>query len=143
MHTEVSEIRIKNLRLRTFIGFNSEERKKLQDVVVNVQISYDAADAADRDEVGSALDYKRITKQLIAHVENNRFLLLEKLVADLLAIVMSAERVMRASVEVDKPHALRFADSVSVTRAAYREVAQLGMETGSRTRNQTLAETWS
>ena len=40
---------------------------------------------------------------------------MEKLVADVLQICSSHPGVQRASVTVDKPHALRFADSVSLT----------------------------
>lgn len=143
MHTELSEIRIKNLRLRTHIGFNTEEREKLQDVVINAQISYDAVAAAAADDVAAALDYKHVTKQLIAHVEGNRFLLLETLVAELLGIVMGAAGAVRATVEVDKPHALRFADSVSVVQSAYRDVVPFALETDEDTRRTQLAEPWS
>lgn len=143
MHTELSEIRVKNLRLRTFIGFNTEEREKLQDVIINARISYDATAAATDDDVASALDYKRITKKMIAHVEHNHFLLLEKLVADLLAILMGEHGVARATVEVDKPHALRFADSVSIEQTAYRDVAALSANTPASSANERLAESWT
>ena len=49
------------------------------------------------------------------------FHLLEKLTADLLNIATESERVSFAEIKVDKPHALRFADSVSVTLSASRE----------------------
>ncbi|WP_018719190.1 dihydroneopterin triphosphate 2'-epimerase [Arhodomonas aquaeolei] len=121
MRHELSRIRIKDLRLRTFIGFNTEEQEKRQDVVVNVTIDYDALPAARSDDVDHALDYKGITKRIIAHVEDNRFLLLEKLVSDILDIAMAPPEVRRAEVEVDKPHALRFSDSVSLAMAAHRD----------------------
>ena len=58
---------------------------------------------------------------MISHIEQGRFHLLEKLTADLLAIATESEQVSFAQVRVDKPHALRFADSVSVTLSASRE----------------------
>ncbi|MEJ2140693.1 MAG: FolB domain-containing protein, partial [Gammaproteobacteria bacterium] len=70
-------IRITNLRLRTFIGFNPDERAKQQDIVVNVEIHHTARAAALQDDVSEALDYKVITKAIIRHVEAGRFLLLE------------------------------------------------------------------
>lgn len=108
-------IRITNLRLRTYIGFNPEEREKQQDVVINIQIRYPADKAASSDQVSDALNYKFITKKVIQHVEEGRFLLLEKLVADVLEISSEHEWVTYAAVTIDKPHALRFADSVSLT----------------------------
>lgn len=118
----VSEARINicNLRLRTFIGFNPEEKTKQQDVVVNAEIRYRADPAFVSDDETDALNYKSITKRMIHHIENGRFQLLEKLTADLLAIASESERVSYAEVRVDKPHALRFADSVSVTLSATR-----------------------
>ncbi len=115
-----TRIRIKDLRLRTYIGFNDDEQRKRQDVVINVTIDYDAESAAHSDDVADALDYKALTKRMIAHVEDGRFLLLEKLVRDLLAIALEPSAVLRAEVEVDKPHALRFSDSVSLTMVAER-----------------------
>lgn len=108
-------IRISNLRLRTFIGFNPEEQAKQQDVVINVEIHYPAYKAIETDDVGKALNYKTITKRIIRHVEDGRFLLLEKLVSELLDIASDHEWAEQARVTVDKPHALRFADSVSLT----------------------------
>lgn len=115
-----ARINISNLRLRTFIGFNPEEKTKQQDIVVNAEIHYRADPAFVSDDESDALDYKTITKRMIRHIENGSFQLLEKLTADLLAIASESERVSYAEVRVDKPHALRFADSVSVTLSASR-----------------------
>ncbi|TMO67697.1 dihydroneopterin triphosphate 2'-epimerase [Pseudoalteromonas aurantia] len=109
-------INITNLRLRTFIGFNPEEREKKQDVVLNIEIHYPADTACvSGDEVEHALNYKTVTKAVISIVETGHFLLLEKLVADILGECHSHPTVTYAKVRVDKPHALRFADSVSLT----------------------------
>ena len=113
-------IRVKNLRLRTYIGFNEEELRKRQDVVINVRFDYAAEKAAKTDEVEYAVNYRTITKQIIALVEDGRFMMLEKLASEVLELVMPNQSVCRAEVEVDKPHALRFADSVSVSMSAGR-----------------------
>jgi len=107
-------INIRNLRLRTYIGFNPEEKEKQQDVVINIEITYSIAASILEDRVEDALDYKVITKQVIQHVEQGRFLLLEKLVADVVGICSQPTSVKFARVAIDKPHALRFADSVSL-----------------------------
>jgi D-erythro-7,8-dihydroneopterin triphosphate epimerase len=107
-------IRIKNLRLRTYIGINQDEIANMQDVIVNVKIQYKADQATDTDKMDDALNYKTITKRIIQLVETNRFSLLEKLTADVLEIAAEHPWVTYAEAEVDKPHALRFADSVSL-----------------------------
>ncbi|WP_415883761.1 dihydroneopterin triphosphate 2'-epimerase [Neptuniibacter sp. QD72_48] len=108
-------INITNLRLRTFIGFNPEEMEKQQDVVINIEIQYPANKAFADDDVDQALNYKTITKEIIKHVEDGRFLLLEKLVSDVLDICTTHPWTVYAKVTIDKPHALRFADSVSLS----------------------------
>lgn len=108
-------IDIRNLRLRTFIGFNPEEKAKKQDVVINIQIRYRINGEVLEDRVDDALNYKTVTKDVILLVENGRFLLLEKLVSDVLDVCTNHSSVLYSRVTVDKPHALRFADSVSLT----------------------------
>ena len=108
-------INIRNLRLRTLIGFNPEERLKKQDVVLNIEINYGIDEQVLNDSIEDALNYKVITKKVIKHVEQGQFLLLEKLVSDVLAICSEHPSVRSSKVTIDKPHALRFADSVSLT----------------------------
>ena len=115
MRPSHATINISNLRLRTFIGFNPEELDKKQDVVINIEIRYAISNAALEDHVHGALNYKSITKEVIRHVEQGSFLLLEKLVADVLNICSSHRDVLFSRVTIDKPHALRFADSVSLS----------------------------
>lgn len=120
MKLNQATIRIKNLRLRTYIGINDDEILNKQDVVVNATIHYDAEKATNSDEMDDALNYKTITKSIIKLVEDNRFSLLEKLTADVLAIAAEHPWVSFAEVEVDKPHALRFADSVSLSLSCHK-----------------------
>jgi D-erythro-7,8-dihydroneopterin triphosphate epimerase len=107
-------IRIKDLLIRTIIGFNPDERKNRQDVLINIEIEVDTQIATETDEPDGIYDYKAITKQVITLVQESQFNLLEKLTHEILSVIMNDERVKRAKVEVDKPHALRFAESVSV-----------------------------
>ena len=115
MNIPSATIRIKNLRLRTYIGFNDDEKQNKQDIVINIEIRHAIHNAVYSDQVQSALNYKTITKAVIHLVENQRFLLLEKLTADILQLCSEDSSVEHAVVQVDKPHALRFADSVSIT----------------------------
>lgn len=108
------KIRIKNLRLRTIVGVYEWEQKHPQEVVVNVEMEFDGQPAADSDDLADSVDYKAVKKRLLEKIQNNRYKLLEKLAADVLKMVLDNDKVLRATVEVDKPHALRFAESVSV-----------------------------
>ncbi|MCV6624099.1 MAG: dihydroneopterin triphosphate 2'-epimerase [Cellvibrionaceae bacterium] len=120
MNTRLAKIHIRNLRLRTLIGFNPEEREKHQDVVINAEIHYQANPAIASDDVDSALNYKTICKAIIQHVEQGQFLLLEKLVSDVLELCSEHPSIDYAEVCIDKPHALRFADSVALSLCYHR-----------------------
>ncbi|WNW13499.1 dihydroneopterin triphosphate 2'-epimerase [Pseudomonas sp. DTU_2021_1001937_2_SI_NGA_ILE_001] len=115
-----ARIRVKDLRLRTFIGINEDEILNKQDVLINLTICYPAQEAVRDNDIDHALNYRTITKAIIQHVEGNRFALLERLTQEVLDLVMSYQAVTYAEVEVDKPHALRFAESVSITLAGHR-----------------------
>ena len=118
----MARIRIKNLRLRTYIGINEDEIRNKQDILINVTLFYPAEDAVHINDINHALNYRTITKEIIQYVEENRFALLERLTQDVLDCVMRHEQVRYAEVEVDKPHALRFSESVSSTLTAHRSV---------------------
>ncbi|QFT84695.1 D-erythro-7,8-dihydroneopterin triphosphate epimerase [Halomonas sp. THAF12] len=118
---DLATIRIKDLRLRTHIGIKEEEIQNRQDVVINMVIRYRADKAVAFNHIEQALNYRTITKQVIALVEDNRFQLLERMTREVLDLVMSDEQVLAAQVEIDKPHALRFSDSVSITLSDSRE----------------------
>jgi D-erythro-7,8-dihydroneopterin triphosphate epimerase len=107
-------VRISNLKLRTIIGNNDWERDIKQDLVINVTFAYDARKASESDDIKDAVDYKTITKKIIQHVEGSQYHLIEKLAATILKIVMDIPAVQLSTVKIDKPQALRFADSVSI-----------------------------
>lgn len=117
----LARIRVKDLRLRTYIGIKEEEINNKQDVLINLNILYLAAEAVRDNDIDHALNYRTITKAVIAHVEGNRFALLERLTQEVLDLVMASPAVRYAEVEVDKLHALRFAESVSITLASGRD----------------------
>jgi D-erythro-7,8-dihydroneopterin triphosphate epimerase len=115
----MARIRVKNLLIRTYIGFNPEELINKQDVIINLEIVTDIpAHALEADEPLDIFDYKKITKKVIAMVQEGKFKLLEVLTKNILDLIMEDERVEWAKVEVDKPHALRFSESVSLEMEA-------------------------
>ena len=114
-------IRIKNLALKTVVGVNAWERQEAQEVVINIEIEFDGDRAAETDALEETIDYKKIKQKILAYVESSRCLLLESLARRVMNILLEDSRVLRAAVEVDKPKALRFADSVSVVCSSDRK----------------------
>ncbi len=111
----MDEIQIKDLLLRTIIGINEEERRNLQDVLINITLYVDTSEAGASDDVSLTVNYRTLTKQVIALVEDSKFYLVEKLAAEIMTLCLATEGVARARVSVEKPGALRFARSVGVT----------------------------
>jgi D-erythro-7,8-dihydroneopterin triphosphate epimerase len=107
-------IQIQDLLLRTIIGINEEERRNRQDVLINITLYADTRAAGASDDVGDAVNYRTITKQVIERVEDSSLNLVEKMAAEIAAICLEDPRVEAVDVRVEKPGALRFARSVGV-----------------------------
>jgi D-erythro-7,8-dihydroneopterin triphosphate epimerase len=107
-------LRIENIRLRTIVGIYEWEKNNKQDVIINVELEFDGSAAIKSDQISDSVNYKTINKEIIGHVENGNFDLIEKIAGDVLEIIMKDIKVQKATVKVDKPGALRFTDSVSV-----------------------------
>jgi FolB domain-containing protein len=108
------QIIIKDLLLRGIIGINDWEREKEQDILINITLSGDLKPAGSSDQIEDTINYRTITKQIIAHIEDAKRFTVEALAQDIAQICLSAEGVERARVRVEKPGALRFASSVGV-----------------------------
>lgn len=109
------KVHIKDLLVRTIIGINPEERVKRQDVLINITMHADLRAAARSDDIADAVNYKTVAKQVIEMVENSQFYLVEKMAGEIAAICLTDPRVTRAIITVEKPGAVRFAQSVGVT----------------------------
>ncbi len=108
-------IKIKNLKVKTLIGTNDWERKKKQKVIINIQIKFDGNKVSTTDSLNDSIDYKALNKKIISFVETSKFYTLEELTSSVLKLIMRNKKVLKAKVEIDKPHSLRETDSVSVT----------------------------
>ena len=107
-------ILIRNLLLRGIIGINPEERTNQQDILINMVLFTDIRAAAASDAIEDSTNYKAVTKRIIKHVEASQDFLVEKLVSDIARIVLTEFPVERVQVRVEKPGALRFAESVGI-----------------------------
>ena len=107
-------IQIENLRLRTIVGIYEWEKKDKHDLVINIEIEFDGIKASKSDDIQDTVDYKSINKKIIKYVEKGNFNLLETISGGILDLIFENNKVKKASVKVEKPGALRFADSVSV-----------------------------
>jgi len=107
-------ILVRDLRIRCIVGINDEERVKQQDVIINLSMDVDLKKAGDTDEFSHTVDYKELKQDIYAMVEKSEYFLIEAMAEKVASIVLSREKVKSVTVTVDKPGALRFAESVAV-----------------------------
>jgi FolB domain-containing protein len=93
---------IKDLLVRTVLGVTDEERKDKQDVLVSVVLA-------------DAVNYRTISKKILALAESAQFRLVERFAEEVAALCLREPRVQGVRVTVEKPGALRFARTVGVT----------------------------
>lgn len=121
---ELDRILIKDLSISGIIGINPDERVNKQEILVNAVLWADTRPAAASDHIDDAVNYRTITKALIAHIEQGKPMLVERLVQELVDICFAMEpRIKQVEMTVEKPGALRHARSVGIT--IRRQPAQL------------------
>ncbi len=113
-------IRIKNLRAETLLGAYKEERLARRVVILNVQIAYDAQMAVASDRLQDTLDYADIEQRIVDSLATQKFVLLESLAEHVARLLMRDPKVQSATVEIDKPGALKNADSVAIIHTLSR-----------------------
>jgi FolB domain-containing protein len=107
------KIIIKDLLLRGIIGLNDWEREKKQDILINLTLFTEMQAAGQSDNPDDILNYRTITKAIIDYVENSQHYLVEALATQIARICVE-RGAGRVVVRVEKPGALRFAQSVGV-----------------------------
>ncbi|MFN2202965.1 MAG: dihydroneopterin aldolase [Caldilineaceae bacterium] len=122
MTGQTDKVFIRNLMVRGIVGINPDERKNRQDILINIVLEADTRMAAGSDHIDDAINYRTVAKSVIAHIENGQPQLVERLAEEIADICLGADpRVLAAEVTVEKPGAVRFAESVGVSIFRTRE----------------------
>jgi D-erythro-7,8-dihydroneopterin triphosphate epimerase len=112
----LDRIHITNLEIQGIIGIKPEEQAHPQRVRINATFWVDTSPAAASDDIADAANYRTLAKAMIAHIEQGRPLLVERLVQELADLCFTTEpRIAELEMTVEKPDALRFAESVGIT----------------------------
>ena len=111
---EPDRIHIRDLLVRGIVGVRDWERKKKQDININITLETDLREAARSDRLEDTVDYVTIKRNVIRLVEESQFFLLERLAERITDVCLEDPRVARARVALEKPGALRFARTVCV-----------------------------
>ena len=110
----MDKIIIKNLLARGIIGVHDWERIRPQNILINITMFTDTRQAAQTDDLKDCINYSTMSKQVLAHAESVNRLTVEALANDLARICLEEQQVQKVIVCVEKPGAVRFAESVGV-----------------------------
>ncbi len=110
----MDRIFIEDLRIDCVIGIYDWEREIRQTVALDLEMAFDNRVPARSDAIADALDYKAVSKRLIAFVEASSFQLVETLAERCAAIVRDEFGVTWLKLKLAKPGAVRGAKAVGV-----------------------------
>jgi len=110
----MDQVFIKDLLVRGIIGLNDWEREKPQDILINIILYADLTRAGQTDDIADSVNYRTISKKTQARAETAQRLTVEALAADIADICLAEKGVLKVRVKVEKPNAVRFANSVGV-----------------------------
>jgi len=110
----MDKVLIKNLMARGIIGVNDWERKRAQNILINLTLFTDTRRAGETDNINDCVDYSKMSKKILAHAETAQRLTVEALANDLAKLCLEENGVAKVIVRVEKPGAVRFAESVGV-----------------------------
>jgi dihydroneopterin aldolase len=105
---------IRDLQVETIIGIYDWERQVKQTVSLDLEMATDIGQAAATDDIQYALNYKAVSKRVIAYVENRDALLVESLAEEVAALVRAEFNVPWLRLRLSKPGALRGARDVGL-----------------------------
>jgi FolB domain-containing protein len=117
----MDKVIIQDLLVRGIIGVNDWERKRAQDILINLTLFTDTRRAAETDSIVDCVDYSKMSKRLQAHAESAERKTVEALANDLAKICLEDKGVQRVVLRVEKPGAVRFSRSVGVEIERARE----------------------
>ncbi len=105
---------IEDLRIETVIGIYDWERRIRQVVALDIEMRFDNTRPAATDRIEDTLDYKAVSKRLIAFVESAQFQLVETLAERCAAVILDEFDVRHVRLRLAKPGAVTGSKSVGV-----------------------------
>jgi 7,8-dihydroneopterin aldolase/epimerase/oxygenase len=102
------------LTIECVIGFIDWERRVKQTVVVDLEMPVDCRRAARSDAVADTLDYKKVSKRVLAFVSASEFHLVETLAQRLALVILEEFGIEWVRVTLNKPGAIRNSRDVGV-----------------------------
>ncbi|AWV08700.1 dihydroneopterin aldolase [Marilutibacter maris] len=105
---------IEGLEIDALIGIYDWERRVRQTLVFDIEMAFDNRVPAATDDIADTLNYKAVSKRVIAYVQASEFGLVETLAERVAQIILDEFGVRRLRLKLSKPGAVRGARAVGV-----------------------------
>lgn len=105
---------IEHLEVIATIGVYDWEQTIKQKLVLDLEMAHDNRPAAESDDVVYALDYAAVSEAVTEHIQDGRFLLVERVAEEVAGLIMTKFSVPWIRVRVTKPGAVANASGVGV-----------------------------
>ncbi|MGF1693050.1 dihydroneopterin aldolase [Photobacterium kagoshimensis] len=105
---------IEQLEVIATIGVYDWEQEIKQKLVLDLEMAHDNRPAANSDDVAYALNYAAVSEAVTSHIQNGRFLLVERVAEEVATLLMTQFGVPWLRVRVTKPTAVANAGGVGV-----------------------------
>jgi FolB domain-containing protein len=110
----MDKVFIKDILARGILGINDWEREKPQDILINIVLFTETRHQAASDNIAECINYSVMTKKVIQYAESAKRFTVEALAEDIACLCLEDKRVLKTTVRVEKPGAVRFARTVGV-----------------------------
>ncbi len=113
---------IEGLSIETIIGVYEHERNIKQAVILDIEMTLPASDAASSDDLRHTVDYDAVSKMVTNYVQETQYQLIESLAEQVASLVLDAFATDSLRLKLSKPGAVKNAASVGIviTRSAKR-----------------------
>jgi dihydroneopterin aldolase len=109
------------LKAEAIIGIFDWERQVKQTVLLDIELNADIRKAALTDSIEDTLNYKRVSKRVVAFVESSQFHLVETLSEHVAMLILAEFDIRTVRVELSKPGAVRGSKDVGIIISRNRE----------------------
>lgn len=110
----MDQVFIRDLSVRGVIGIHDWERQVRQEILINLVLFGNLRKAGESDQIEDCINYQAVAEKIQAYAESAQRYTVEALATDLASICLQEPNVQKVRVRVEKPGAVRFAQSVGV-----------------------------
>ena len=105
---------IKDFIVQEIIGIHEHEKTEKQKIKFNIVVTVNQNTVPDEKNIKSIVDYEKITNKLENLVKNKKYNFLESLAEDSFKEIFEDKRINSVKIKIEKPDAIKNADSVGV-----------------------------